>query len=282
MLAAFMREQLPSLNDRRSLGRGLKVSPFCLGITARPEVIPHAFEAGINFFFVSADMHWPLYEAHRRGLEMLLSRGGGVRDEIVVAAVSYATQPEFCSAPFNELLANVRGLERLDVLIAGGAYGPEIAARLPVYVRHRANEFCGARAIGVSFHDRAAAAVEANRGDADLCLARYNSFHKGAREDLFPHVAQRRALLYNFKSTLGWVSPEMVAKLDLDPQTWQPSVADHYRYVLAQPEIDGLLVRLDVEEHLSDFIDAIDEGPLTPEEIAHFDLLTELVVSVTK
>ena len=52
-----------------------------------------------NFFFLSADMHWSLYEPLRRGLAALLARGGGIRDDIVVAGVSYVGQPEFCVAP---------------------------------------------------------------------------------------------------------------------------------------------------------------------------------------
>jgi hypothetical protein len=125
-----MREELPSPADRISLGRELKVSPFCVGMTERPGVIPAAFDAGINFFFVSADLHWPSYEATRRGLELLLERGGGIRNDIVVAGVSYMTQPIFF-LQFHELLASIRGLQRLDVLIAGGAYAGEIGARLP-------------------------------------------------------------------------------------------------------------------------------------------------------
>ncbi len=68
---------LPRLNDRYPLGKsGLRVSPVCIGITGTPEIIPTAFDAGINFFFLTADLHWPLYEGLQRGLESLLSRGG--------------------------------------------------------------------------------------------------------------------------------------------------------------------------------------------------------------
>jgi hypothetical protein len=273
-----VRDQLPQPGARLRLGGALQVSPICVGMVARPEVVTTAFDAGINFFFVSADMHWPLYHAMRRGLEMLLERGGGIRDDIVVAGVSYATQPEFCVAPFHELLASVRGLGRLDVLIAGGAYGGELATRLPIYRRHRETALCGARAIGVTFHDRAAAAAEATRGDAELCLARYNSLHRGARDDLFPHVAARRALLFNFNSTFGYVAPERFAALGLDPETWVPDVSDHYRYAFSPPEVDGLLCRLDVEEHLLALVDALAQGPLAPEECEHLELLSDLAL----
>src|SRR5205823_1724956 len=71
------RLTLPRPTDRLPLGMtGLSVSPFCLGIVESPETIPAAFDAGINLFFLTADLHWPLYEGLRRGLEQLFARGG--------------------------------------------------------------------------------------------------------------------------------------------------------------------------------------------------------------
>ena len=75
-----MRKTLPRLTDRIPLGDGLLVSPVCLGAVPSPKVVPAAWEAGINFFFVTADMHWPMYEPLRRGLESLFKKPG-VRDQ---------------------------------------------------------------------------------------------------------------------------------------------------------------------------------------------------------
>src|SRR5688572_28146132 len=101
------RTELPKLTDRLPLGTELQVSPFCLGAVDDPSVVPAAFEAGINFFFITADMHWPLYEPVRRGLRDLLQSKPSARDEIVVGVVSYVTQPEFCWVPFEEVLAEI-------------------------------------------------------------------------------------------------------------------------------------------------------------------------------
>ena len=50
--------RLPKLTDRIALGRiGLRVSLFCLGLVRRPQTIAAAFESGINFFFLTADLH---------------------------------------------------------------------------------------------------------------------------------------------------------------------------------------------------------------------------------
>jgi hypothetical protein len=152
------RTLLPKSTDRLPLGdSGLRVSPCCVGIVRDPKTISAAFDAGINFFFVTADMHWPLYENIRRGLADLLARGRHMRERIVVAGVAYVTQAEFCAMPYEELLEAVPGLGHLDVLIAGGVYAAEFPTRLAVYTEHRRQRFVGARAIGASFHERRAA-----------------------------------------------------------------------------------------------------------------------------
>src|ERR1700730_6192495 len=110
------RLSLPKMTDRLALSHtGLLVSPFCLGLVYSDETACAAFDVGINFFFLSADLHWPAYEVARRGLEKLLARGQGIRDQIVVAIASYVTQPEFCGIALSEGLHAVSGLNPIDV-----------------------------------------------------------------------------------------------------------------------------------------------------------------------
>src|SRR5262245_7779800 len=95
------RRILPQASDRVLIGKeGLAVSPICVGHVEDPDTISTAFDLGINFFFLTADMHWREYDSTRRGLSDLLQRRGGVRDKIVVAVASYVTQPEFTYLPF--------------------------------------------------------------------------------------------------------------------------------------------------------------------------------------
>src|SRR5262249_31346387 len=236
---------LPQFRDRLVLGnQGLRVSPDCLGIVRSPETVEAAFDAGVNFFFVTADMHWPLYEATRQGLRALLARGRFVGRQIVVAGVCYPTQAEFCSMPFQELLEAMPGLERLDLLIAGGAYALEFAARLPVYLEHRRRCYLGARAIGASFHNRAAALSPIQPESLDIALIRHNPDHSGARQDVSPHLPrQRSTLLFNFKSTFGFVPPQLLEEMGLHAREyWHPEITDYYRFALSRPEIDGVLM----------------------------------------
>ena len=260
---------------------GLEVSPFCQGMTYDPSTVPAAFEAGINFFFVTADMHWPLYEGLRRGLRDLLDGNPAARDSIVVGVVAYVTQPEFTYAPFLEVLEEVSPLQRIDLLIAGGAYGHEIGDRIEVYKARRASGHAGARAIGTTFHDRKAALDVLDRGVLDIAYVRYNPGHPRVRTDLFQHVKSRgegrTTLLYNFKSTDGSIGEEAeYVALGLTPDNWRPHITDYYRFALTEPALDGILCSVPGARGVRELSDALARGPLDDEDQQYLIDLSEL------
>ena len=257
-----VRKTLPRLTDRVPLGDGLLVSPICLGSVERPDVVLAAWEAGINFFFITADMHWPLYEPLRRGLTALFKKPGA-RESVVVCSAAYVTQPDFCVMPHEEVIAAVPGLERLDVVTMGGVYPGDFKQRLPIYQRHRASSFVGCKAIGASFHDRKTARKAIDDAAVDLAFVRFNAGHPGAQHDLFPHLPKgRRTRVFNFKTIDGWVPPEELTELGLDPRSWQPHPVDHYRFALSQPALDGVLAALSHPREVRQLADALSAGPL--------------------
>ena len=220
------RRELPKLTDRYALGNGLEVSPFCLGLVNDPAIVSAAYEAGINFFFVSADMHWPVYEQTRRGIVQLLADKPSARDSIVVGLVSYVTQPEFCWMPFQEVLEEMPALGRVDMTIAGGSYGNEIGRRLGIYKQHKDSGYLGVRATGATFHERAAMLPILDDARVDMAFVRYNPVHPGAAKDLFPNVRDDHPLLYNFKSTFGHLTDDDYAPLGVGPDFWRPHPTD--------------------------------------------------------
>jgi hypothetical protein len=268
------RTTLPKLTDRLTLGDGLAVSPICLGLVGDPAVVPAAFEAGINFFFVTADMHWPLYEGTRRGLYDLLR--SKPRDEIVVAVVSYATQPEFCRMPFSEVVDYIPPLERVDLMIAGGSYGDELERRLEIYGGHRTQRFLGARAIGTTFHDRTAVLPVLERRAVDIGFVRCNPMHPKAEAEVFPHVRDDHPLLFNFKSTWGCLTEAELRALGVGEDYWVPHPTTYYRFALTQPALDGLLVALPSPATVRELSDALAKGPLDDEDRQYLLDLGEL------
>lgn len=262
------------------MGRaGLTVSPFCLGVVTDPDMVPRAFDAGINFFFLSADMHWPVYRETRRGLERLLERGPHVRDAIVVAVASYLTQPAFCGGTFLEVLGAIPNLDRIDVLVAGGAGANEFLTRRERYRTVPYAEALGHRATAASFHDRSTALTAINHALVDLAFIRYNPEHPGARRDLFAGLRSAPEALpciYNFRSMIPTVSPARARELGLHDDHWLPAPADAYRFALSRPEVSGILGALNAPSELDDLVAALEQGPLDDDEQEYFIQLAAL------
>ena len=150
------------------------------------------YEAGVNFFFLSSDLHWPLYEATRKGLANLLASGRAKRDDIVVAACSYLDQPLFGALQFHEVIDAIPGLKRIDVVIAGGVSHPaSYYTRLPSLQIGKMFAYRGISAIGASFHDRQCALAAQNANQIDIAYIRCNPAHPGRSRRYLPVPAPR-------------------------------------------------------------------------------------------
>lgn len=263
-----MARSLPQLTDRIRLGdTQVSVSPFCLGWVHSPRTIAAAFEAGINHFFLTADMHWPVYEASRRGLRSLFASRRGVRDDVVVTVACYVTQPDFCSVPFQEVIDSVAGLGHVDVAVMGGVYATDFLQRQAVHAGHRRVGRYGVRAVGATFHERSLVPQAVSGRLVDVAWTRYNPLHVGARTDVFPELPRSKAVpLFGFNSTVGYVPPRRRRELGVGPEYWQPSVTDYYRFALTRPHLRGLLCALATPAEVAALARALEEGPLTREE----------------
>lgn len=280
MMAPAVRQTLPNATDRITLGKsGLRVSPICLGMTMSPETVIAAYEAGVNFFFVTGDLHWPMYDGIRKGLAKLLDGNPSRRDEVVVGVVSYLDNPLFAALQFHEVIGEVPGLQRVDLLIAGAVSSDQsFYPRVDAMARARAAGQNGARAIGATFHQRSLAVVSEQYDMLDIRFIRYNSAHPGARRDLFPYFRPvRTSPVFNFKSTMSQVTPQMFEALNLPKSYWVPDVCDYYRFVLTRPEIDGVLCSPMQPEEVQQLARALEKGPLTREEEEYMIWLSSLV-----
>jgi len=258
---------LPSFEDRLPLGNtGLRVSPFCLGSVADPDAVLAAYDAGINFFFVTADLHWPYYEELRQGLLRLLARGGDIRDRIVVAGATYTMPAYFIEAALHEALRALPGLDHFDVHIVGGSYSADFLPRLHGS-RWLRDELKMIRGCGSTFHDRRVAMDAYNGELLDIGFIRYSPFHPGARTELFPKLRDdSRVLLYNFKSVLSLFDDAVWQRVGLGDRYWRPRPTDFYRFALSSPCVDGILGSLRTIAEVNALQAALTEGPLDDEE----------------
>jgi aryl-alcohol dehydrogenase-like predicted oxidoreductase len=263
-----------NLRDRLPLGAsGLKVSPVCLGMCGHPDVVSAAYEAGVNFFLITADLHWPYYSATRTGVSELL-RSRRVRDDIVVAVVSYLAPAMFQFLQFREVTEAVPGLERVDVLLAGAVSNDEDCfPRIAALEAARDARLHCSRAIGATFHSRSHALTLARAERLDVSFVRSNPLFCEGKRDLFPHLpGSGRTLHYNFKSTMFHVGEEATAKLPA--HLWRPHITDTYRWALSQPNVNGVLAGFESTKEVGQLVDAVERGPLRPDEQHYLEELT--------
>lgn len=276
---ATLRQTLPKLGDRRPLGEtGLLVSPFCLGMVADPAIIPAAFDAGVNFFFLSGDMSWHYFEKARRGLAMLLERGGGIRDDIVLSVGTYLAQPEYCNTGLHEVIRLVPGVDRVDVAIIGATRSNDFYLRLQDKRSCMRDGRFGVRAIGASFEEPESAVDAVNHALVDLAVAEHNCLARRVRDEVLPNLdAGAKSSFFGHSSKNGAPTPEQYAKLGLDEGSWIPGPVDHYRYALTHARLDGVLFAMGGIDYLEELIAGLEEGPLDEEELAYMSDLGDVV-----
>ena len=125
------------------------------------------------------------------------------------------------------------------------------------------------RFVGISAHDRpflskiAGGAVEA---PVDFFHVRYNAVHKGAEDDVFPHLPQEnRPGVVVFTATC-W---RKLLKPKRMPPGEQPlAAADCYRFVLSHPDVNVCLTAPSTAAQMEEDLKALDTGPLDEEEMA--------------
>jgi aryl-alcohol dehydrogenase-like predicted oxidoreductase len=119
------------------------------------------------------------------------------------------------------------------------------------------------RAIAISIHDRERAGRLVASSPIDLFMIRYNAAHPGAERDIFPHLPPKgRPAIVAYTAT-SW------RKLLTAPRAWKgpPMTAgDCYRFNLSSPHVDVTLAGPKTWGQLEESLNAIEKGPLSPDE----------------
>ena len=121
------------------------------------------------------------------------------------------------------------------------------------------------RAIAISTHDRQFAGELAARGALDVLMIRYNAAHRGAEQDIFPHLASHNPGVVTYTAT-RW------RRLLQRPRGWPPdgrvpTAGMGYRFVLSNPHVHICLNAPSNEKQLLDNLAAVRQGPLDEEEM---------------
>ena len=121
------------------------------------------------------------------------------------------------------------------------------------------------RGVAMSCHDRQLAGELAAQGTLDALMIRYNAAHRGAEEDIFPHLENHRPGVVSYTATRQTF-------LLRRPRSWPkdgriPTAGMCYRFVLSNPNVDVCLTAPRSVKELEENLAAVRQGPLPPEEM---------------
>ena len=123
-----------------------------------------------------------------------------------------------------------------------------------------------ARHLALSTHYRPLAVQLASDARFGALHIRYNAEHRGAERDVFPLLpAGDRPGIVSFTAT-SW--GRLLDRRRAPPGEPVPTAADCYRFVLSNPAVDVCLTGPSKEEQVTQALEALDRGPMPPEEIA--------------
>jgi aryl-alcohol dehydrogenase-like predicted oxidoreductase len=240
---------------------GITVSRLGLSATYRPGkgAIYRALDAGVNYFFC--------YGFDTQMIGVLRDITKEKRDAYTVATGAYNLL-WFTPNIRRTLEKRLRQLhtDYIDVFLF---LGVTRESHFSVEVRQelcRLREEGKVRAIGISTHNRTLAGKLAAEGALDVIMMRYNAAHRGAEQEIFPHLDRYNPGIVSYTATC-W------RRLLKRPRGWPrgntiPSAGMCYRFVLTNPHVDVCMTAPSNKKHLEENLASFREGPLSDEEMA--------------
>ena len=248
---------------KRFLGStGLEVG--ALGVAASygapAEAFEEAFEKGCNYFYLGSGRH---KAGMRRAIRSICRKGN--RDRLVIAIQTYARFGFLMEGVFKRRLRSL-GLERADILVLGWhnrAPSPGLVARAQ---QVKAKGLC--RFLAMSGHQRKLFPQMAAKGQFDLFHVRYNAAHRGAEQDIFPHLqGDDRPGIVSYTAT-RWA--QLLNAKKMPPEDTVAQASDCYRFALSCPDVDVCMTGPANVDQMREALAALAEGPLSAEESERF------------
>ncbi len=288
----------------RKLGRtDLTVSGLGIGGggSLSSEDTIYAFEQGINYFFYSSDLHHHAYSAMAEGLRQLCGRSSALREQVVLATVTYIKHPDMAMTGLFDQFRELN-LDYIDVFFWGWIenndapalnqclkLSPDLRGANSPYQRtmerlfgatERLKKMGAVRYVGASFHDLNLAKQWLDSSLIDVAMVRHNVSHRSAQEAIFnqPQINHsQRPGIVTFKTTSSRTgNPLWVAPKSLPKACWHPSVPDLYRYSLSQNCVDVCLMGLQRRTEIDAAIAGLQQGKLTRAEMEYLSFYGDL------
>lgn len=256
---------MPSFREPVLLGQTrLRASRLGIGSSAVGDeaIVEEAVDQGINYLYWGSIRRPAFGRALRR-----VARDK--RERIVLTVQSYSRVASLLR-PSVELALRRARVEYFDFLLLGMWNAPPGRRIVEAALRLRAQG--KVRHLMLSTHNRPSLqehfrAYQRGSSPYEVFMVRYNAVHRGAEQDVFPHLPSARppGLISYTATRWGHL---------LDPAKMPPGEAplrarDCYRFALSQPAVSLVLCGPASRAEMQEAIRALDAGPLAPDELAH-------------
>ncbi len=262
-LSASTSERKMDFRQHVPLGQtGLMVSRLGIasGFGVPAASIEKAFhEHNLNYFFLSLGRRSQIKIAMNNLLP-------GYRDKIIIALPYFPIDKGYFLRRSIEAWLSKLNLDTIDVVILQGVRRP---SRRLFDRALKLKEEGKVQFIGISSHKRPFLGSIV-RGEhnlpIDLFHMRYNLVHRGAEEDIFPHLSQgNNPGIVVFTATC-WGKPLKARNM---PAGEEPlTAADCYRFVLSNPNVDICITGPSSAQHMEENLAVLTAGPLSDKQMA--------------
>jgi aryl-alcohol dehydrogenase-like predicted oxidoreductase len=247
------------LSEKRTLGRtGLQVGR--LGVAASygapAGAFEEAFERGCNYFYWGS--------MRKSGMAQAIGNlcGRGRRDELVIVLQSYSRSAALMEGFFERGLKTLR-IDRADILLLGWHNKAPAQKILDKAIEMKDRGLF--RFLGISGHNRRLFSELATLGIFDLFHVRYNAAHRGAEEEIFPHIrGESRPGVVSYTAT-RW--GQLLNPKKMPPGEPPPPACDCYRFALTNAAVDVCVTGPKNAAQMAEALKALELGPLSQEEM---------------
>ena len=265
---------MAAFKERALGGTGLKVGPLGMAASygAPVEAFEEAFDRGCNYFYLGGGWR---KAAMKQAIRNICGRGQ--RDKLVIAIQSYARFGYLMEWVLKSRLRSM-GLERADILVLGWHNRRPSSGLVKRAQAMKAKGLC--RYLAMSGHQRKLFPQMDADGQFDLFHVRYNAAHRGAEQEVFPHLqGDDRPGIVSYTAT-RW--GQLLNPNKMPPTDTVPAPGDCYRFALSNPAVAVCLCGPKNVDQMRDALPALELGPLDGRDMERMKRIGDYVRSTNK